>query len=383
MNFELTEEQQMLRDSVRKMMDTIATPKYIREHDEQGLFPYEVYDEWVKMGLLGLAFPEEYGGAGGDVLDMVIIGEELGRKGYDFVGAFGMSIFNGLNVLRYGTETQKKDYIPKIINGEIRLSISMTEPDAGSDVGAMRTTAVKEGNTWVINGQKVFSTAADSNNNIISLYVKTDPSVHHSKGVTLFLVPKDTPGVTIRKLNTLGRRMLGTNEIFFDNVRIPDNHRIGDVNKGWQCLLSGLQFERLVTIAGYAGNAQTVVDDALAYAKERKQFGRPIGEFQAIAHMLADMQTQVSAARMLMLNAAAKTARGEDALMEISQAKLFGSETFANVANQGMQIMGGYSYMMEFPMQRHYRDARSTTITAGTSQMQRNVIANLMGLKVK
>jgi Acyl-CoA dehydrogenases len=125
------------------------------------------------------------------------------------------------------------------------------------------------------------------------------------------------------------------------------------------------------------------VDDALAYAKERKQFGRPIGEFQAIAHMLADMQTQVSAARMLMLNAAAKTARGEDALMEISQAKLFGSETFANVANQGMQIMGGYSYMMEFPMQRHYRDARSTTITAGTSQMQRNVIANLMGLKVK
>lgn len=364
MNFELTEEQQMLRDSVRKMMDTIATPEYIREHDEQGLFPYEVYDEWVKMGLLGLAFPEEYGGAGGDVLDMVIIGEELGRKGYDFVGAFGMSIFNGLNVLRYGTETQKKDYIPKIINGEIRLSISMTEPDAGSDVGAMRTTAVKEGNTWVINGQKVFSTAADSNNNIISLYVKTDPSVHHSKGVTLFLVPKDTPGVTIRKLNTLGRRMLGTNEIFFDNVRIPDNHRIGDVNKGWQCLLSGLQFERLVTIAGYAGNAQTVVDDALAYAKERKQFGRPIGEFQAIAHMLADMQTQVSAARMLMLNAATKTARGEDALMEISQAKLFGSETFANVANQGMQIMGGYSYMMEFPMQR-------------------NVIANLMGLKVK
>ncbi|MCG8382634.1 MAG: acyl-CoA/acyl-ACP dehydrogenase [Gammaproteobacteria bacterium] len=383
MNFELTEEQQMLRDSVRKMMDTIATPEYIREHDEQGLFPYEVYDKWVKMGLLGLAFPEKYGGAGGDVLDMVIIGEELGRKGYDFVGAFGMSIFNGLNVLRYGTETQKKDYIPKIINGEIRLSISMTEPDAGSDVGAMRTTAVKEGNEWVINGQKVFSTAADSDNNIISLYVKTDPGVHHSKGVTLFLVPKDTPGVTIRKLNTLGRRMLGTNEIFFDNVRIPDNHRIGDVNKGWKCLLSGLQFERLVTIAGYAGNAQTVVDDALAYAKERKQFGRSIGEFQAIAHMLADMQTQVSAARMLMLNAAVKTAKGEDALMEISQAKLFGSETFANVANQGMQIMGGYSYMMEFPMQRHYRDARSTTITAGTSQMQRNVIANLMGLKVK
>lgn len=383
MNFELSQEQQLLRDNVRRMMDDIATPEYIREHDENGLYPYEVYQQWVDMGLFGLPFPEQYGGYDGSVLDMVIIGEELGRKGYDFLGAYALTIFNALNILRHGTEQQKSHYIPRVINGEIRMSISMTEPDAGSDAGNMRTRAVRDGDEWVINGQKLFSTAADAKNNIIHLYCKTDTTVPYQQGISLFMLPYDTPGVEIRRLNTLGRRMLGTNEIFFNDVRIKDNMRVGKVNEGWPCMLSGLLLERVVTSAGYVGNSQTVVDQALAYAKERKQFNKPIGNFQAIAHLLADMQTKVDASRMLMLRAASKMAAGEQPLREVSQAKLFGSETFAEVANQGMQIMGGYSYMMEFDMQRHYRDARSTTITAGTSQMQRNIIANTMGLKVK
>tara|TARA_R110002111_G_scaffold73018_4_gene116932 strand:+ start:37445 stop:38596 length:1152 start_codon:yes stop_codon:yes gene_type:complete len=383
MNFELSQEQQLLRDNVRRMMDDIATPEYIREHDENGLYPYEVYQQWVDMGLFGLPFPEQYGGYDGSVLDMVIIGEELGRKGYDFLGAYALTIFNALNILRHGTEQQKSHYIPRVINGEIRMSISMTEPDAGSDAGNMRTRAVRDGDEWVINGQKLFSTAADAKNNIIHLYCKTDTTVPYQQGISLFMLPYDTPGVEIRQLNTLGRRMLGTNEIFFNDVRIKDDMRVGKVNEGWPCMLSGLLLERVVTSAGYVGNSQTVVDQALAYAKERKQFNKPIGNFQAIAHLLADMQTKVDASRMLMLRAASKMAAGEQPLREVSQAKLFGSETFAEVANQGMQIMGGYSYMMEFDMQRHYRDARSTTITAGTSQMQRNIIANTMGLKVK
>ncbi|MEW5009775.1 MAG: acyl-CoA dehydrogenase family protein [Cycloclasticus sp.] len=383
MNFDLSEEQTLLRDNLRRMMDDIATPEYIRQHDEEGVYPYEVYDQWVEMGLLGMPFPEQYGGYDGDVLDMVIIGEELGRKGYDFLGAYALSVFNALNVLNHGSEEQKKKYIPQVINGDIRMSISMTEPDAGSDAGNMRTTAVRDGDDWLINGQKLFSTAADAKNNVINLYCKTDTTVPYQQGVTLFMVPFDTPGVEIRRLKTLGRRMLGTNEIFFDNVRISDDMRIGEVNKGWNCMLSGLMLERVVTTSGYVGNAQTVVDQALEYAKQRKQFGKPIGNFQSIAHMLADMQTKVDASRMLMLRAAITMAKGNSALREVSQAKLFGSETFAEVANMGMQILGGYSYMMEFDMQRHYRDARSTTITAGTSQMQRNLIANTMGLKVK
>jgi alkylation response protein AidB-like acyl-CoA dehydrogenase len=383
MNFDCTEEQRMLLDNLRRMMDATATPEYLREHDENGRYPYEVYQAWVDMGLIGLPFPEGYGGFGGNVVDMALVGEELGRKAYSFLEAYGLSVFSGLSLLNNGSEQQKAVWLPRLIRGEIRMSISMTEPDAGSDAGNMRTLAVRDGDHWVINGQKVFSTAADAKNNVITLYCKTDLQAPYQKGITAFLVPNDTPGVTIRRLRTFGARMLGLNEVFFDNVRISDAQRIGAVNGGWNCMLSGLLFERIVTSAGYVGNAQTVVDEALKYARERRQFGRPIGEFQAIAHLLADMQTRVDAARMLMLRAAAKVAKGEPALREVTEAKLFGSETFAEVANQGMQILGGYSYMMEYDMQRHYRDARSTTIAAGSSQMLRNLIANTMGLKVR
>jgi len=383
MDFEFTEEQRMLRDSVRTMLDRIATPEYIRQSDVEKRYPYELYDAFVEQGLLQLPFPEEYGGLNGSILDFTIIAEELGRKSYDFLGAYGTSIFNGLNILHNGTEAQKRYWLPKLISGEIRMSISMTEPNAGSDAGAMRTSAKREGDNWIINGQKVFSTGAGAKDNVINLYAKTDSTVPYQKGVSLFLVDNTTPGVELRKLDTLGRRALGTYEVFFDNVKVPVDRLVGEENKGWQYMLSGLQLERLMTTAGYSGGAQSVVDQALEYAKERHQFGQPIGTFQSIAHMLADMQTEVEASRLLLWSAAWQLSKGNDALMAISMAKLFGSETYVKAANLGMQIMGGYGYIMEFDMQRHFRDARATTITAGTSQMQRNLIAGLMGLKVK
>lgn len=383
MDFSFTEEQNMLRESVRKMLDRIATPAYVRAMDEEARYPYEVYDAIVEMGLIAMVFPEQYGGLGGNVIDFAIIAEELGRKSYDLMGAYGTSVFNGLNLLHNGSEAQKRHYLPKLMSGEIRMSISMTEPDAGSDAGAMRTFARREGDEWVINGQKVFSTGAGAKNNIISLYAKTDNSVHYRKGISLFLVDNTLPGIRLRKLDTLGRRSLGTYEVFFDNVRIPADCIVGEPNRGWDYMLSGLQLERLMTTAAYCGAAQDVVDQALAYAKERKQFGKPIGNFQAIAHMLADMQTEVEASRLLMLHAAWLLAQGKDALKVLSMAKLFGSEAYVRAANNGMQIMGGYGYIKEFDMQRHFRDARVTTITAGTSQVQRNLIAKLMGLDPK
>lgn len=383
MDFSFTEEQNMLRESVRKMLDRIATPAYVRAMDEEARYPYEVYDAIVEMGLIAMVFPEQYGGLGGNVIDFAIIAEELGRKSYDLMGAYGTSVFNGLNLLHNGSEAQKRHYLPRLMSGEIRMSISMTEPDAGSDAGAMRTFAQREGDEWVINGQKVFSTGAGAKNNIISLYAKTDNSVHYRKGISLFLVDNTLPGIRLRKLDTLGRRSLGTYEVFFDNVRIPADCIVGEPNRGWDYMLSGLQLERLMTTAAYCGAAQDVVDQALAYAKERKQFGKPIGNFQAIAHMLADMQTEVEASRLLMLHAAWLLAQGKDALKVLSMAKLFGSEAYVRAANNGMQIMGGYGYIKEFDMQRHFRDARVTTITAGTSQVQRNLIAKLMGLDPK
>lgn len=383
MDFSFTDEQNILRDSVRRMMDRIATPEYIRRLDREQAYPHELYDAWVDMGLLRMPFPAEYDGLGGDAIDMVIISEELARKSFDFFSAYGGSVFCGLNIVRKGTEEQKRRWIPKLLSGEIKMSISMSEPDAGSDLGSMRTTARREGGNWVVNGQKLWATGAGAARNVINVYLKTDTKAHYRQGMSLFLVPNDTPGIKLRKLDMLGRRCVGTFEIFFDDVSVPDDHLIGGENKGWDCLLSGLQIERITSAAGYCGGAQAVVDLALQYAKDRKQFGRPIGTFQAIAHMLADMQTEVEAARTMIWRAAWILSQGKDALREITMAKLFASETYVKVANVGMQIFGGYAYNMEFDMQRHFRDSRSSTIAAGTSQMQRNLLAGLMGLKVQ
>jgi alkylation response protein AidB-like acyl-CoA dehydrogenase len=383
MDFGFTEEQNILRESVRKLMDKHATPDYIRKLDREQAYPYELYDAWVQAGLLGLPFPEKYGGLGGSVLDMVIVAEELSRKSADFFMAFGGSVFCGLNVARKASEEQKKYWLPKLLSGEVRFSISMSEPDAGSDVGAIRTTARRDGDHYVINGQKLWATGAGAKNNIINVYVKTDTNAHYRQGLSLFLVDNTTPGLEIRKLDMLGRRCVGTYEVFFNDVRVPADHLVGGENKGWDCVMSGLQVERITSSAGNIGAAQACVDLAIQYAKDRKQFGKPIGTFQAIGHMLADMQTEVEAARTLVWKAAWMVSQGQDALREISMAKLFSSETYVKVANLGMQIFGGYGYNMEFDMQRHFRDSRSSTIAAGSSQMQRNVIANLMGLKVQ
>jgi alkylation response protein AidB-like acyl-CoA dehydrogenase len=383
MDFGFTDEQAMLRDSVRKLMDRVATPDYVRRLDREQAYPYELYEAWVEAGLLRLPFPEEYGGLSGSVIDMVIIAEELARKSADFYMAFAGSTFCGLNLLRKASDEQKRHWLPRLLSGEVRMAISISEPEAGSDVGAMRTTARRAGDHFVINGQKLWSSGAGARGAVINAYVKTDTKAHYRQGMSLFLVDNTAPGIELRKLDMLGRRCTGTYEIFFNDVRVPADRLIGGENGGWDCLMSGLQVERVCSAAGNCGAAQAVVDLALAYAKERKQFGRPIGSFQAIAHMLADMATEVEAARTLMWRAAWMVASGRDALKEISMAKLLSSETYAKVANLGMQILGGYGYTMEFDMQRHFRDSRASTIAAGTSQIQRNLIAGLMGLKLQ
>jgi alkylation response protein AidB-like acyl-CoA dehydrogenase len=383
MDFGFTEEQRMLRESVRKLLQKHAPPEYVRQHDRERTYPEELYQACAEAGLVGLPFPEEFGGAGGSLLDMTIVAEEIARVSADLVMAYTGNIFCGLNLLRKASDEQKRHWLPKLIKGEIKMSISMSEPDAGSDISAMRTSAVRDGNQWVINGQKIWASMAGAKNNVISLYVKTDPKTHYRQGMSLFLVDNDTPGLTLRKLDMLGRRATGTYELIFDNVRVPPDRLVGGENKGWDVVMSGLQVERAASCAGNVGAAQGVVDLALQYAKDRKQFGRPIGTNQAMAHMLADMQTEVEAARTLMWRAAWLVSTGQDALREITMAKLFTSEVYVKVANQGMQVLGGFGYCEEFDMSRLYRDARAATIAAGTSQIQRNLIANLMGLKVQ
>jgi len=383
MDFDFTIEQRMLRDSVQKLMDRVATPEYIRRLDRDQAYPGELYDAWVESGLLRVPFPESCGGLGGSVVDMAIIAEEISRRSFDLFTAYGGSVFCGLNVLKNGSPEQTSYWIPRLLDGSVKMSISMSEPDAGSDVGAVRTTARRDGGDYVIGGRKVWATGAGAPRNVVNVYVKTDTRVNYRQGMSLLLVDNDAPGLELKKLDMLGRRCVGTWELYFDDVRVPGERLIGGENRGWDVLLSGLQAERITSAAGYLGGAQAVLDLALDYARTRRQFGRPIGTFQAIAHMLADMQTDLEAARSLTWRAAWMVSQGRDALREISMAKLFGSEMYARVANLGMQIFGAYGYSMELDMQRHFRDARSATIGAGTSQMQRNLIANLMGLKVQ
>jgi alkylation response protein AidB-like acyl-CoA dehydrogenase len=383
MDFSFSEEQTLLRDSVRKLMDRHAPPDYIRRLDREQAYPYELYDEWVKAGLLSMPFPEEYGGLGGSLIDMAIVSSELAYRSADLSMAFGGSVFCGFNILRKGSEEQKRHWLPKLLKGEIKMTISMSEPDAGSDIGAMRTNARRDGNQWVVNGQKLWATGAAAKHNVINMYVKTDTAAHYRQGMSLLLIDNDSPGIEMRKLDMLGRRCVGTYEIFLNDVRVPADRIVGGENKGWEVVLSGLQVERVTAAAGSCGAAQAIVDLALSYAKERKQFGRPIGSFQAIAHMLADMQTEVDAAWTLMWRAAWLASVGKDALKEITMAKLFAAEAYVKVANQGMQVLGGYGYNMEFDMQRFFRDSRAATIAAGSSQIQRNLLANLMGLKVQ
>ena len=383
MDFEYSTEQKLLRDSVGKLMRRLATPENLRRLDRERLYPYEIYDAWVESGLFALPFATEYGGLGGTVLDLAIVSEEIGRYSADVAMAFGGSIFCALNVARKGSEEQKHYWLPKLISGEIRMSISMSEPDAGSDVGSMRTQARRDGNEYVISGQKIWATGAGAKNNFINVYVKTDPKAHYRQGMSLFLVDNTTPGLDIRKLDMLGRRSVGTYELNFNDARIPPDRLIGGENKGWECILSGLQAERVVAAACDCGSARGVLDLAVDYAKDRRQFGRAIGTFQAIAHMLANTEAEVEAAWALTQKAAWRVSRNEDALKEITIAKLLAAEAYVKAANVGMQVMGGFGYNMEFDMQRHFRDARAATIAAGTSEMQRNIIAGQMGLKVQ
>ena len=378
----LTEQQEMLRDTARKLCERVATPDYIRKLDRERLYPYELYDAWVEAGMFRLPFPEEYGGLGCNITDLAIVAEELSVPSSDVIMAFGGSMFCALNVLRMGTGEQKRQWLPKLLDGTIRMSISMSEPDAGSDIGAMRTSARRNGDSYIITGRKIWATGAGAKNNFINVYVKTDPKAHYRQGMSLFLVDNTTPGLEVRKLDMLGRRSVGTYELTFNEVRVPAENLIGGENNGWKCVLAGLQAERTFAAATDCGSARGVFEMALRYATERKQFNRSIGTFQSIAHMLADMQTEIAAAWSLTLHAAEMVSAGKDALREITMAKLLASEAYVKAANNGMQIMGGFGYNMEFDMQRHYRDARAATIAAGTSQIQRNLLAGLMGLKV-
>ena len=376
----LNDDHKMFKDIVDNIVEKECSKEHVRELDEKKLFPYTFYSKFPELGWFGLTLPEEYGGSNCDPVYYCILMETLGKYSFDIASGYSLVMWGATALVRFGTEEQKQYYLPRIVEGKNRCSLSITEPNSGSDASSITTFAASDGDDFIVNGQKVFSTAADAKDNIIFMAARTDKNVPKHKGISVIMIPNDTPGVELIRLNTLSRRILGTNEVFLTDVRIPKENLVGTINGGWDIITSLLQLERTGIASAFVGNSQTAVNDALRYAKERKQFGRAIGDFQAIQHMLADMQMNVDAARLMVYRTAWLEKEGRPCATEASMAKLFASETYQMVTGKGMQILGGYSQMAEYNMERYFRDAKQSTISGGTSEIQRLLIAKGLGL---
>ena len=377
MNF-LTQEQVMWKEQVDRLMEKEIGREYIRACDMNREYPYKGYAAIVKQDWLRLLIPEDHGGLGGTIFDYALLCEGLARYGFDFATAFMVSTFTAMNIVKFGTDVQKARYLEPFMRGDLRFSISISEPQAGSDAASTRTRAVPDGDDFLLRGQKLWCSGAAAKNVVIAMLVRSDPDTKKHLGLSVFLVPNDTPGLDIRRLPTMARRATGTTEIFVDDARVTRDQLLGKLGQGWSIITDHLELERVAVSAGYVGNAQQAVDDALRYAHERIQFDRAIFEFQVIRHMLADMQTKVDAARLLVYRAADLASRGVPCAREVSMGKLFASETLQEVTRCGMQILGGHSMLPESDMERYFREGMQSTIGGGTSQIQRTIIAKSM-----
>lgn len=377
MNF-LNETQTLWRETIHRFVDDEITREYIRKCDMERAYPYEGYAKIARAGWLRLLIPEANGGDGGDIFDYALMCEGLGKYGFDFATAVMVSTFTAMNIVHHGTPEQKEALLAPFMRGDIRFSISISEPQAGSDAANTRTRANLVNGHWVLRGQKLWCSGAAADNVVIAMLVRTGEGRQKHEGLSVLLIPNTTPGVTVRRLPTLARRATGTTEIFLDEARVPASAVLGAPGEGWKIITEHLELERIAVSGAYVGNAQTAVDDALRYARERIQFDRAIYEFQVIRHMLADMQTQVDAARLLVYRAAALAGESKRCSREVAMAKLFASETLQAVSRMGMQIMGGHGMLPESDMERYFREGMQSTIGGGTSQIQRTIIAKSM-----
>ncbi len=379
MDFNLTPEQKLFQKTIREFCEREIKP-IADKIDKEEYFPKELYKKMGQMGLMGMTVPQEFGGAGIDRLSYMIAIEEISR----YCGSTGITVeaHNSLGVghiYEHGTDEQRKKYLPKLCSGEAYAAWALTEPNAGSDAASGQTTAVLEKDEWVINGTKQFITTGDIAD-VTTVMAMTDKS-KGAKGISAILVEKDTPGFKVGQLeDKLGLRGSHTAEIIFEDCRVPKENLLGEKNNGFIGAMDILDRGRTAIGAMSVGIARASFEDALDYAKQRQQFGRPIGKFQAIQWMLADMATEIDAARLLVFRAADMEDKKIRFTKEASMAKLFASEMAMRATVKGMQILGGYGYTREYPLERYYRDIKLCTIGEGTSEVQRMVIARQLGL---
>ena len=370
----LNDEQFEFRRSVARVLAKHASLEYIAHCDEEKKFPAELIAVGVEQGWFALTVPEQYGGIG-DYMDMTAF---LEVAAYHSVA---LSRFRNANVnmvggaiARFASDEIKSIVLPDLVKGKGWFAFALSENGAGSDAASLSTKAVVDGDDFVIDGTKMWITGAQQARYILTA-VRTDPNARKHEGISLFLVPTETPGLEIRPIDLLGGSAIRTCEVNYVGVRVPRSMMVGELHLGWKRLTAVLAKERVALAAMCAGAAQAAVDYARWYALERKQFGQSVYDFQAINHMLVDMQTQVDAARMMAYRAARLLADGQPCDAESSQAKYFASDAYVKVATDGLQIMGANGYSMEYPMQRHYRESKLFQIFGGTNQVLRNIVA--------
>jgi len=380
-DFSFTQEQEMWRNMLQDFTEKESGREYTRMCDQEKHFPQELWDAGVKQGFLGLLIPEEYGGMGSDAIMYAIFMECLAKYSYEMASVFSVPMFCAMNIVEHGTQEQKDRYLPPFIKGEQRFSIAITEPEAGSDASSIACIAEDKGDHWLLNGQKQFSTAAHLPGNIIMMAVRTDKDAKHARdGISVLLVPNDAPGIECKRLPLIVRRAIGTCSVFCGDAKIPKENLVGELNGGWKVLIGHLELERLAGAAPNIGEAQCCLDDAVEYAKTRVQFGKPIGKNQGISHMLADLQAQLEAVRLLVYRSAWMITQKIPCRREVSMAKLLAGEVFYAISTAAMQTFGGYSFLPESDIERHWRMAKLFTIGGGTSQIQRFIISREMGL---
>jgi butyryl-CoA dehydrogenase len=375
MHIELSDEQKLLKEMVRRFADEVVEPR-AKEIDESGEFPREFFAQAGELGLAGVSVPEEWGGAGMDVLSYTLVIEEVSRA----CASSGviLSVNNSLvcdPILAYGSAEQKREFLTPLASGRKLGCFALTEPGAGSDAAALRTTARRDGDHYVLDGNKVFITNG-THAEIALVFASVDLEKRH-RGITAFLVPCDTPGFSRGHHEVkLGVNASGTTELSFSGLRIPAAWRLGEDGEGFKIAMSTLDGGRIGIAAQAVGIAQAAFEEALSYTQAREQFGKPIAELQAIQFYLADMATELDAARLLTWKAAWAKQTGRRYSLEAAQAKLFASEMAQRVTTKALQVHGGYGYTREYNVERYFRDARITEIYEGTSEIQKLVIAD-------
>jgi alkylation response protein AidB-like acyl-CoA dehydrogenase len=379
MNFEHTEEQNLLRDMVREFAEKEVGPS-ARERDEVERFDRPLmFGRLAELGLTGIVFPEEYGGAGADYISYAIAVEELSRVCASTGVTLSAHLSLGSNpIYLFGSEAQKQTFLTPLAEGRKMGAFGLTEPSAGTDAGGTKTTAVKDGDQWLLNGTKIFITNAGEAE-IYIVFARTDKTAEKHHGISAFIVEKGTPGFSFgKKEQKMGIRSSPTMELVFQDCRIPADSLLGAEGQGFKVAMKTLDGGRIGIASQALGIAQGALDVAVGYAKERKQFDSPISRFQGIQFQLADMATQTEAARLLVYQAAYRASHGLSYSRESAMAKLMASETAMRVATQAVQILGGYGYTREFPVERMMRDAKITEIYEGTSEVQRMVIGSAL-----